>query len=232
MRTTHVGINRARSVAQDQLLFTQERLDTLATAAAFFAQVTVPTGKAALLEEAINGEHTIGRGRSRGNGRVVMEIIPSAEYPALGDRLFDFQLALQSAFDAYRHVDNRVRSQMPGTFFTLTLRSSAILHEAGRPLRVPTPAMLGLSQADRVRCLRAWARMETAGGWDSAAQLPRRKAPAVRAGSAYLFWADEAVDRKRLEEELAGAELRALGDERERGYGQFTVCASFHYHMQ
>lgn len=227
MRTTHVGINRARAVAQDQLLFTQEKLVVHKTSDAFFARVSVPLEKVDALQEAVEGTHYVGRGRSRGNGRVFIEIEPVNATASLNDRLFNFQLRLSAALVAYKN--DKVLTDLSGTFFSVTLRSPAILHFAGRPQRVPTAASLGLTEANNISCLRAWARTEIVGGWDSAARRPRRKALAAAVGSVYLFWADSSVDREMLEAELARAELNGLGDDRERGYGQFTVCAPFHY---
>lgn len=228
MRTTHVGINRARGVAQDQLLFTQEKVVVQNTSDAFFARISVPVEKLGVFQEAIEGILYVGRGRSRGNGRVFVEIEPVDATLSLNDRLFNFRLRLSAALAFYKQ-DSKVLTELPGTFFSVTLRSPAILHIAGRPQRVPAATSLGLTEADNISCIRAWARTAIVGGWDSAAMRPRRKALAAAIGSVYLFWADGTVDQERLEAELTRAELNGLGEDRERGYGQFTVCAPFHY---
>jgi CRISPR-associated protein Csx10 len=226
---THVGINRARGVAQDQLLFSQERLLVQETLQSFFARVFVPEAKVERLIEAAEGEHFIGRGRSRGNGRVVIQALANVDEPSLDDRLLDFKLALIGALQPYAARDPRVATDLPGVLFSITLTTPAILHDAGRPLRVPPARFLGLSNSEDIPCIRAWARTEPTGGWDSAAGMPRRKMLAVRAGSVFLYWARPTVDADRLREELGRAESEGIGDERERGYGQFLVCAPFHY---
>ncbi len=229
-RKTHVGINRARAVAQDNLLYTQERLAVNSTTTdAFFARVSIPTSKVSLLEDAISGEHFIGRGRSRGNGRISINIESMPAGSNLSDRLFDFQQRMSSALMPYQKNDAKVNTNLPGTLFTITLRSAAILQRAGRPLRVPTSSMLNLSNSKNIHCVRAWARMENVGGWDSAARVPRKRALAARAGSAYLFWADDTVDPNTLETELTQLELNGIGEQRARGFGQLTICAPFHY---
>lgn len=228
-RKTQVAINRARAVAQDSLLYTQERLDVV-NQEAFYACVTLPEDRVDVLGEAIEGVFYIGRGRSKGNGRIVIEIIAAPEFPALSDRMLDFNARLQDAFLPYaKAYPDKVTAKMPGTFFSLTLRTQAILQHAGRPLRAPSSRMLNLSQAAHIYPVRTWARMENVGGWDSAARLPRRRELGVRAGSVYLFWADEAVEQTVLETELRQLELSGIGSARERGFGQLTVCAPFHY---
>jgi CRISPR-associated protein Csx10 len=227
--TTHVGINRARGVAQDQLLFSQERLLAQETLQSFFARVFVPKAKVDRLIEAAEGEHFIGRGRSRGNGRVAIQVLANVDEPSLDDRLLDFKLALAGTLQPYAARDPRVATDLPGVLFSITLTTPAILHDAGRPLRVPPSRFLGLSASEDILSIRSWARTESAGGWDSAARMPRRKALSVRAGSVFLYWARPGVDAGRLSEELERAEREGIGDERERGYGQFIVCAPFHY---
>lgn len=228
-RTTHVGINRARGVAQDQLLFTQERLHVDGSAQSFFASVSVPSSKADLLEQGMTGEHFVGRGRSRGNGRIQVQRERSVVIPPLADRLLDFKLTLISALLPYQQRDAHVRISMPGQFFSLTLVSPAILHLGGAPVSAPTPAALGLP--DGVHLLRAWARPTWVGGWDSAARLPRRTWSATQTGSVFLYWVEEGVDVA-LEATLAQLEVEGIGWERERGYGQVVVCAPFHVYQE
>jgi len=227
MRTTHVGINRARSVAQDELLFTQEALTVTRQATAFFAEIDVLAEQKAALLEALLGTHYLGRGRSRGYGQVVIATETGAPLPPLDDRLFDFQLTAVAALTPYQAIDARVQTTLPGQLFSLTLRTSAILQQGGQPLRVPTPEQAGLPAGTLL--LRAWARTEQVGGWNSAAGLPRRTQVATRAGSVFLYFApDGIVDRSQLIKALTCLETTGIGDERARGYGRVTCCAPFH----
>jgi CRISPR-associated protein Csx10 len=225
-RATHVGINRARSVAEDELLFSQRTLDPQGSGQAFFATVHVPAGKRPLVEEALLGTQYVGRGRSRGYGEVAISGQKAWEYPGLERRLALFQEGATTALTPYRQDDNDVQGELPGRLFSLTLRAPAILSEAGRPLRSPSLAMLGLPEG--VSFLRAWARTEQVGGWDSAAQLPRRTQLAARAGSVFLYFAPNSIGEDELLAALARLEAAGVGLERERGYGQLTVCAAFH----
>lgn len=225
-RATHVGINRARSVAEDEILFTQETILPDSGGSAFFGQVAVHQDKQEALLEALRGTHFVGRGRSRGYGEVQISMENLPKYPSLESRLTDFQLTASAALKPYHELDARVTVQLPGQLFSLTLRSPALLSERGRPYRTPSVKMLGLP--DDVKLLRAWARMEQSGGWDGAARLPRRTRQAVQAGSVFLYYAPNSVSREELIEQLAELENVGIGDDRERGYGVVTVCAHFH----
>ena len=227
-RATHVGINRARSVAEDELLFTQETLESDERQQHFFASVAV-TGdeQQALLLQELDGVYYVGRGRSRGYGEVFISREVPWDYPPLEHRLLDFQDAAELALAPYRDVDEKkVATDLSGRLFSLTLRAPAILEAAGRPLRAPTPATLGLPED--VIFLRAWARPAQVGGWHGAAGLPRRTRPAVQAGSVFLYYAPESVAEEALLERLAALEAEGIGDDRPRGYGQVTACAAFH----
>lgn len=228
-RATHVGINRARGVAQDELLFTQESLVQPDKAFVFFAEVDVPAEKKQALNEVLLGTHYVGRGRSRGLGEVVVSLEVDSAYPSLAQRLLDFTVTASAALKPYQQKDPQVKTDLAGQLFSLTLRTPAILHEGGRPLRVPEPHHLGLP--DGVLTLRGWARTEVVGGWDNAANLPRRTQMAARAGSVFLYFAPPSVDKQQLTEALARLESNGIGEELARGYGRVTVCAPFHVLM-
>lgn len=225
-RATHVGINRARSVAEDQLLFTQENITKRDEADAFFTRITVPTDKQVLLASALPGSHFVGGGRSRGLGQVEVAMQPTPHYPALSQRLQTFQFHTQKALRPYQQIDERVQTKLPGQLFSLTLRAPAILSDGLRPCRVPTPALLHLPAG--VLLVQAWARMEQVGGWDNAARLPRRSQLATRAGSVFLYFAPDTIAMDTLQAHLEQLERDGIGGERERGYGEVTVCAAFH----
>lgn len=225
-RTVHVGINRARGVAEDALLFTQESLVAEDESGAFFAEIGVPPAKRAALEAALYATFYIGRGRSRGYGEVQISAATASNYPELAARLAGFQTAVSRHLKPYRREDNRVRSSLPGTLFSLTLRAPAILTEWGRPLRAPTAAQLGLPAGTIL--VRSWARMEQEGGWHSAARLPRRTALATQAGSVFLYFAPDGVDVGELTAVLGRIEEQGIGQERARGFGQVTICAPIH----
>jgi len=224
-RATHVGINRARGVAEDALLFTQETVKVETRGVTFHARVSVPSACAEALRPYLDErEYLIGRGRSRGYGHVKISVRDRPVLP-LKKRLEAFRHAVTAVLNCASWDDEQVEPGLPGTLFSLTLRSPMILEQFGQPLTVPTPALLGLPQATLVR---AWARTEIVGGWDQAARLPRRTRLAIQTGSVFLYWTSQATDDKKLLERLSQIEVTGVGEERPRGYGQVTVCAPFH----
>lgn len=225
-RATHVGINRARSVAEDSLLFTQESLDMEAQRLDFYARVHIPQVIWPTVAPYLNGyEYHIGRGRSRGQGRVAVyaeEITP----PDLTERIEAFNLAVNGALKRLQPADDRIQAPLSGTLFSITLRSPLILERFGQPRAVIEPEDIGL--ADRAHLIRAWARTEVIGGWDSAARLPRRTHLAMQAGSAFVYWTPTSTDENALVDHLTEIEMTGIGAERARGYGHVSVCAPFH----
>lgn len=234
-RATHVGINRARGVAEDALLFTLETVEPATRGQTVFrGRLTYDDEYADALGQVLDlngggGDFFIGRGRSRGLGHVTVTVAPPPDSTdSLEDRLFEFDYALRQALRPYHDHDDRVPERLDGTFFSLTLRAPAILTAAdGTPSLWPDLDALNLSAA---RALQAWARTTLVGGWDAAGQLPRATRKAVEPGAVYLLYVPQgAMKRQALEDCLRKLEQTGLGQETERGYGQVTVCAPFHY---
>jgi CRISPR-associated protein Csx10 len=221
-RATHVGINRERAVAEDALLFTQETVQPEG-GVAFWARIVADSAYEDTLRAALAGEHVLGRGRSRGMGGVFVECLQFPKEPDIGLRLELLDAAMSRELERYG------QHGAPGTFFTLTLRSEALLTRDGLPVSRPSPSELDLPQG--TFRLRSWARMTAVGGWHSAAHLPYRTRQAVERGAVYLFHAPNGVDETALVDRLETLERTGIGDRRERGYGQLTVCAPFHYRL-
>lgn len=227
-RATHVGINRARGVAEESLLFTQDSLDAQGSHHSFHARVVLAAAggnQEAALRQGVVGAHQIGRGRSRGYGDVEIGWVSPSPLPALSRRIERFAEAVADAFYPYAQEDKRIQASMPGHFFSLTLRSPAILVQGGQPQRLPD--LRDLQLPEELLLMRAWARMQPVGGWDQG--LPRRTSLAVNAGSVYLYYAPPTVSLDALLPQLETLELTGVGAEREQGYGEVTVCTPFHY---
>jgi len=224
-RAAHVGINRARGVAEDGLLFAQESLEPQATSMDFHARVSVREEDVnALLPYLEEREYYLGRGRSRGHGHVRLWTA-AANVGDLGTRVAAFNQAVAGAFAHLQHAEPRLSSTLPGTLFSVTLNSPMILALRGERLGILTPEVLGIPGAV---LLRSWARPELVGGWDGAARLPRRTQLAIQTGSVFVYWVPQAPADAQLLDSLTELELVGRGAERARGYGQLTVCAPFH----
>ncbi len=233
-RATHVGINRARGVAEDALLFTLETIEPDPYGQTVFrARLTYDNAYANALSTVLdlNGgtvEDFIGCGRSRGLGHVTLTTVSEPAQPSIADRLLEFAKLLRQTLQPYHSHDARVPEHLSGTLFGLTLRAPALLTaQDGTPTLWPDlkPFKLGAAWA-----LRAWARTTVVGGWNTASSLPRPTQQAVEPGAVYLFYMPTGVmEQQVLEDRLEKLEHDGLGTERERGYGQVTVCAPFHY---
>lgn len=225
-RRTHVGINRARMVAEDSLLFTQTALDFVEAGGGneFLATVRVPAELEQLLRSKIPQQTTIGRGRSRGYGDISLKVgdVPDG-YPTVAERLGRMQ---ERFHEALRVFDPGLAERLSGTVVTLTLRSPAIMTERSVPVRFPQPATVDLPS--NTVPLRAWARTEIVGGWDGAMQMPKRTRLALRAGSVLCYFVPDAVDSAELLTSLQQIENDGIGSDRGSGYGETTVCADFH----
>lgn len=226
-RHTHVGINRARNVAEDGLLFAQEQIDATRDQRAFFARIRVPDERVPALRQALQAVRFIGRGRSRGLGSVQVSVLDAPGYPDLRTRVTAFAAALQSALHPYTQHQSALRATFPGYFFSLTLRAPALVSDAlGRTARFPTTAALGLAVPGHQ--IAAYARLDAVGGWDAAAGKPRRTQQALRTGSVLVYYVPPPTTLDELVNQLERLEENGIGSMRERGYGAVTVCANFH----
>ncbi len=220
-RRAHVGINRARHVAEDGLLFTQEVAEPTTR---FLGQISVPADKAEALAKYLDGEHHLGRGRSRGQGRVLIGVDEAFEPKKITARLTDFNAKIQEKWKVWQKQDASI-VDLPGTFFAITLRSPAIFEKFGQPRLVISGDEINMPKA---RLRRAWSRPHQEGGWHVAAKMARRTRLGICAGSVFLFhWETENIPWDQLEK----IEQEGIGAERIRGFGQVEICAPFHsYH--
>lgn len=226
-RHTHVGINRARNVAEDGLLFAQEQIDLSQEQRAFFARIRVPAERADVLRSALERVQRIGRGRSRGLGAVQVRTIPAPSYADVATRVTAFAAGVGRALRPYARQLAQLPDTTPGVFFSLTLRAPAMVLDAlGNAVRVPPPSALGLPFSSTP--VAAYARMQDVGGWDAAAGKPRRTRQAVQAGSVFLYYTAAPTGVDDVVAGLTQLEQNGIGRWRERGYGALTVCADFH----
>jgi len=224
-RAMHVGINRARGVAEDALLFTLETIEE--PGAEFRGRLIYDDAYAAELKTALSldgsaNEFVIGRGRSRGMGLVEISVDISPALPGMDERLHELNREFQIVLDRYR------LKYPAGYFFSLTLCAPAILMASdGTPSLWPDLSSVGLGETWP---LRAWARTTVVGGWDAAAELPRRTRQAVEPGAVFLYCLpSDVMPQTTLVDRLIALERDGVGELRERGYGQLTACAPFHY---
>lgn len=219
--TTHVAINRARRVAEDAQLYTREGVGSGTYYAGY---IYLPEERVSAFNEAlawVEAGLRVGANRSRGMGLIRVAGVEEApgEQSALAQRVQHFNRRLHEVLQSYSNETGQEYEESyaaaANRYFTLDLQSSAVLLDDGLPVAVPTLDMPASVQ-------RQWTEWSSVGGWHSAARLPRRTQPAIR--GTYLYcWDDEPNYEKLLELEYDG-----VGDMREQGFGQLSICNPVH----
>jgi CRISPR-associated protein Csx10 len=220
-RRSRTAVGRSRGVAAEALLYTQE---TINPNTYLRGSVLVEDGQRRLLQETLQQVASLGRGRSRGLGRVLVQTKRPYELTPLPERVGAFNSRLNETRQRYR-------SDLPSVdqewFFTLDLLSDVQFTRCGLPAFRPDPEEWDLPDGAEVELMRAFARYDTAGGWASGGRLPRRTAPVTLMGSVYLY-RGRGVPWEALVPTWEQLEVKGVGMERERGYGQVMICSPFH----
>ena len=241
-RTSRTAIDRRRGVAADGQLYTIELIepsDADGHQTTFRGRVRAEPEQLALLERWLPEVTAIGSSRTRGLGRVAVQVQTPSEtvdpFLPLEERLATFNQAVRQEWDFYRRLAEALgRSDVEPlpqdtTFFSLDLLSPAILSWQGMPVTAPPPAMLGLQ--GQVALVRAFADYAPVGGWHMGARLPRRKQTSVVMGSVFLYQCRGQAEQVWLDG-LRDLEANGIGSDRARGYGRVLICRPFHYQAE
>ena len=220
-RRSQTAVNRSRSTAAEALLYTQE---TIVPNTYLRGSLLVDPGQAQVVKDALPQVRALGRGRSRGLGRVLIEIKPLRSGSEVLKRVMEFNERLRAARQPHCDDLPELSSEW---FFTLDLLSDTQFTRKGLPYTRPDHAEWNLPAEAEVELVRAFAHHGTAGGWVVGARLPRRTAPVTVMGSVYLYRVRGAPPEA-LEPILSRLERQGLGSDRERGYGQVMICLPFH----
>ncbi len=240
----HVGISRARGAAQHGQLFsydmlTEKHLEETATKNGkpedgdrkqkklqFVGVLEGVSEDAETLFDELakvipDREHvSVGKARTRGLGELsIQKRQELSDKNDFDDRWRKFNQALQNRNSSDEYC-----------YFSITLKSHLILRDAlGRPVLDALgtnndPLSQSLPQSERIaaflnRCM--------VSGWNAAQGLPKPDVPALARGSVLGFRAKKG-DEKALKEQLRLLENTGLGDRRAEGFGQISVCDSFH----
>jgi len=220
-RRSQTAINRSRSTAAEAMLYTQE---TIVPNTYLRGSVLAEPEQIQVLKDALPKIKALGRGRSRGLGRVLIEVRPPRRGLPLLDRIIAFNKQLRTARLLFREDIPEIDTEW---FFTLDLLSDTQFTGKGLPHTQPDHTEWKLPAGTKVELVRAFARHGTAGGWVVGARLPRRTAPVTVMGSVYLYRVRGAPPEA-VEPALSRLESQGLGSDRERGYGQVAICLPFH----
>lgn len=221
MRHTHTAINRARGVAEDGMLFTVE---TMEPGTLLRGQVWVEPDQVERVRGALSGVKRLGRGVTRGRGRVMVDPLPQESNDGTLARLEALNGLIQEERALYARLADDAAPPPDGIYFTLDLLSPAVFRNGVAATLEPEDLNLSVETT----LVRRFVASETVGGWWNAARLPHATALAAKAGSVFLYKAPPDVDLKDLSRELDTLRAEGVGHLRERGYGAVLPCAPFH----
>ena len=245
---TRVAINRHRKVAEDELLYHLTAIDPIimktkkheseeikvAKKVVLHGSVRVPSvlvDKVALtLQQNVK---RLGGGSSRGLGQVNIAVDNKPPPDSLENRIHNFNKALKRVWQAYASLPNTDIDQYKGDYFTINLQSEAILtaEDGWQRSMVITARMLQKMAAcnTEVTCIRSFASYGYAGGWNAAWGLPKETELVTNMGSVFVF---HTPDIETWISALQQIENTGIGNRREEGYGEITICDPFHLHIR
>ncbi len=234
-RISRTAIDRRRQTAADRLLYTIETMEPGKRGKSpllFRGAVLCTEAQEATLGRWLPRVKSIGGGRSRGLGRVEVEILSWADdsLPALRERLGQFDAAVRAEWRFYQRVAGVEPLADDARFFSVDLVSPAFLTHHSLPATHPALEYLGLP-VEAVRLWKAISRQTVMGGWHMGGKLPRRTALATEMGSVFMY-RTEGLSLDDLEAGLQKLELVGLGAERSRGFGRVLVSSPIHYQAE
>ncbi|MBE9063118.1 CRISPR-associated RAMP protein Csx10 [cf. Phormidesmis sp. LEGE 11477] len=243
---TRVGINRKRATAQDEILYSIEVMNDSQgkrqkISTEYRASILLPD------EQLADELHTflqqrctqlrLGGSASRGLGKIRLQSVEPAAIPDsdIEKRIDRFNQQLQARWQLWSALGNGSNDRIDSRkFFTITLKSDAILSENWRRTIVISPAMLapllGL-EADDIQSHIVYSSYDYRSGWNAAWGLPKDTELVTKMGSVMMF----SVPVEKIEDcysSLAELEQVGVGSRCSEGYGQVEVCDEFHLVMR
>ena len=233
---TRVGINRRRSTAQEQVLYSlqvinetqkQGKEDTLFSSSIYLEDAPL----AQLLAQYVSSSHLrLGGSASRGLGKVEIQAQVKDYQADTYSRIDAFNTALRDRWRAWENIFGNPQSPLPGErrFFTLNLQSDAILTEQWRRTTVISPAVLcamaGVDDSD-LQLHATYSSYDYRSGWNAAWGLMKDVEMVTNKGAVYFFSTSSLESWKPALKEL---EHRGVGERTPEGFGQVQVCSNFH----
>ena len=230
---TRVAINRQRKVAADELLYSLTAVNPLSVEGKkvnLHGSARVPSVLVSRVTNTLQKQvQRLGGGISRGLGRVYVKVTKHEESDSLGQRICDFNKALQGVYKAYCHLPSVEMEVLKGTYFSVDLQSDAILTAEDswqRSMILTAPMLQEMAGCDaEVALIRSFASYDHIGGWNAAWGLPKATDLATRMGSVFVF---HTADIDSWISALKMLEKVGIGSRREEGFGQILICDPFH----
>ncbi len=245
---TRVAINRKRKVAEEGLLYHLTAIDPVIVKSrktksqeeeeykpvVLHGSVRVPSGLVEKVAQTLDHKVVrLGGGSSRGLGHVSIAVQNKSSPEPLKERIDNFNEALSEVWQTYKYLPNTSIAQCEGIYFTVNLQSEAILmaEDGWQRSMVLTAQMLqDMAVCDtEVACVRSFASYGYAGGWNAVWGLPKETELITNIGSVFVFHTSDIESWLPALQEL---ENRGIGNRREEGFGQITICDPFHLHTR
>ncbi len=245
---TRVAINRQRKVAEEGLLYHLNAIDPVILKTKNSESEESVKGKKVVLHGSVRVPSVLvdkvaqtlqqkvirlGGGSSRGLGQVSITVENKKPPKPVNKRITHFNGKFKTLWQAYASLPNTDIGECKGDYFTVNLQSEAILtaSDGWQRTMVLTAQML----QDMTRCdteltlVRSFASYGYAGGWNAVWGLPKDTELVTNMGSVFVF---HTSDIDAWIPALQGLEDTGIGNRREEGYGQITICDPFHLHTR
>lgn len=239
---TRVGINRRRTTAQDEVLYSIEVMNE--SQGKNHPQPTVYSGSILIEDDELAADlhqfigchrdhFRLGGSTSRGLGKVKLctrleEV--SRPIDDVKNRIAAFNTCLDERWKLWNAFGPRPSPVADKLFFALALQSDAILTENWQRTMVISEDMLcqftNLAR-DEIELHMAYSSYDYRSGWNAAWGLPKDVELITKMGSVFLF----SVSKNQAEQwqtKLAALGLQGIGDRTAEGFGQIKICGEFH----
>lgn len=226
---TRIGINREWGVVEEAVLYNREVFNEDMV---FWGDIILPDEladmfKQFIVEAANEDVIRVGSGRTRGLGRVQIDVreAPESQLAIFMDRLdmFDSALRQQAQTIGVRDLDK--------FYFAITLQSSTILCDAFLRYKKTIdpallPSLLGLP-GYTFKLVFQSVRTQRITGWNELWGTPRANRYAMEMGSTFLFACDRRPDNDAIQQLLTREET-GIGRSRSEGFGRISISDPFH----
>lgn len=233
---TRVGINRRRSTAEEQVLYSIEVLnesqDNKQKPVIYSGSILVTDALADSLSQFINTlneDFRLGGSTSRGLGRVKVNAKTVDIKSQVAAQFKQFNDKLRQRWINWRIFGNP-QNELPTncTYFTLDLQSDAILTEQWRRTTVISKKMLcqftGITDPSLTLHV-AYSGYDYRSGWNAAWGMMKDVELITNKGAVYLFSTTQPDPWIAALEKL---ELQGVGERTSEGFGQVQICNEFH----
>ncbi len=239
---THTGINRRTGTIQQRILYNREVLEE---GMQFWGVLKLPDELAGTFEAFVNevgseGLVRVGTGRTRGMGKVSLDIEP----------LDDEQNTFENFKKRLQAFDTRIRTQaeqfsitIPDKFyFAVTLHSPAIIRDdllryegtltAKRLTQLAGVQKDSSEPKDSFEQVYQAASVRRISGWSELWGTPKANDYAIDTGSVFLFSCQLDPDDDTLLRMLYDLEQRGIGQRQAEGFGRILISDPFHREVE